>query len=56
MHGSNDNLQMGKREEATNRLLEGRKVRGTLCRSRRENTASREVKRALHDRLVIPKE
>ena len=36
------------------RVLEGRKVLGTLAKLWKENTISREVKRDLYERVGIP--
>ena len=44
----------GMREEVAHRVLEGRKVWGMMTRLRKENVISREVKRELYERVVIP--
>ena len=41
-------------EEVTHRVLEGRKVWGTKAKLWKENLISREVKRELYQRVVIP--
>ena len=41
-------------EEVAHRVLEGRKVWGTMAKLWKENVISREVKRELYGRLVIP--
>ena len=41
-------------DEAAHRVLEGRKVWGTMAKLWKENMISREVKRELYGRVVIP--
>ena len=42
-------------QEGTNTLQEGIKVWGTLGKLWKENAKSREIKRSVYDRMVIPK-
>ena len=44
----------GMGEEVAHRVLEGRKVWGTMAKLWKENMISREVKRELYERVVIP--
>ena len=44
----------GMGEEVAHRILEGRKVWGTMEKLWQENVISREVKRELYERVVIP--
>ena len=44
----------GMGEELAHRVLEGRKVWGTMAKLWKENMVSREVKRELYERVVIP--
>ena len=44
----------GRGEEVAHRVLEGRKVWGTMAKLWKENMISREVKRELYERVVIP--
>ena len=44
----------GRREEVAHRVLEGRKVWGTMAKLWEENMISREVKRELYESVLIP--
>ena len=44
----------GMGEDVAHMLLEGRKVLGTMAKRRKENLMSRELKRGLHERVLIP--
>ena len=44
----------GMREEVAHRVVDGRKVWGTMAKLWKKNIISREVKRELYERIVIP--
>ena len=44
----------GMGDEVVHRVLEGRKVWGTMAKLWKENMISRKVKRELYERVVIP--
>ena len=48
------NFKENKEEEVAHRVLDGRKVRGKMVKLWKENMISREVKRELYERVVIP--
>ena len=48
------NTDGGRGEEVAHRVVEGRKLGGRMPKLWRENTISREVKRELYERVVVP--